>query len=574
MSKTKGFLSVVAVAAMVITFSCSSDSDSGGGGAQAEESSSSVVGDTPSSSSEVVTPLSSGEAVQELSSSSVGGDTPSSSSEDGAPLSSGEAGQELSSSSVGGDTPSSSSEAVTTSSSSEVVTPSSSSDVVTPSSSSEAGQELSSSSAVPGGGSSSSIVNASIWYAFTDVSNDIGTNGTSTIGNAEYADGKYIALVQENGEAVAKIQNYTLGRMIYGTWGSYHPFVGMGLEINNKGEYWSLSSCENGFSYKYKGVTHRFDVRISLVTNYNYHKTMVYGSSDWTTANIPFSYLKQENWDGSSPFDLSYLMGMEWQVNGETAPKTGSLEVKDVKCLEGIFAYCDYGPITEYGGGCSPMATNEDAQNCARWGHVVESCPTTPPPPTCVDFEDGTEREHYGKMKKQFCDERDGKKYVYVVIGTQTWMAENLTYDTGNSPCYNNQTSNCATYGRLYDWETAMETCPSGWHLPSNEDWQTLVDASGGEEYAGRTLKSATDWKVGNNNGTDNYGFSALPGGKSDDPQFYDVGDVGYWWSASALEDFSVIGGYYVHYDSSYPPSWWQNGIGGILLFSVRCVQD
>ncbi|MDR1811584.1 MAG: hypothetical protein LBQ87_02045, partial [Candidatus Fibromonas sp.] len=115
----------------------------------------------------------------------------------------------------------------------------------------------------------------------------------------------------------------------------------------------------------------------------------------------------------------------------------------------------------------------------------------------CVDFTEGTTREHHGKSKPQFCDVRDSKKYVYAEIGSQIWMAENLNYNVSGSKCfgqdgtvwnqetYNNHNKdtitaqeiqkNCDTYGRLYNWATAVGVCPYGWHLPSNTEWDILL---------------------------------------------------------------------------------------------------
>jgi len=132
-----------------------------------------------------------------------------------------------------------------------------------------------------------------------------------------------------------------------------------------------------------------------------------------------------------------------------------------------------------------------------------------------------------------FKDSRDGNTYKKVTIGTQTWMAENLNYAADNSVCYNNSADNCAEYGRLYDWSTALTVCPSGWHLPSNNEWDLLEDNVGGRSTAGTKLKSSTGWKD-DGNGTNEYLFSALPGGYGNsDGSFYGAGNYGFWWSAT-----------------------------------------
>lgn len=130
-------------------------------------------------------------------------------------------------------------------------------------------------------------------------------------------------------------------------------------------------------------------------------------------------------------------------------------------------------------------------------------------------------------------DERDGKTYKTVVIGKQTWMAENLNFETRFSYCYENKDENCAKYGRLYKWEFAMEACPAGWGVPSLEEFQALVAAVGGYPVAGKALKSSEGWKDGGN-GTDDYGFSALPAGYMyDDTTFFYMGEMTNFWSTS-----------------------------------------
>jgi uncharacterized protein (TIGR02145 family) len=133
----------------------------------------------------------------------------------------------------------------------------------------------------------------------------------------------------------------------------------------------------------------------------------------------------------------------------------------------------------------------------------------------------------YAAVFAHFKDSRDGKIYRTVKIGTQTWMAENLNYKTGNSWCYGNSESNCQKYGRLYDWKTALKACPKGWHLPSNEEWGNLITHS----YDPRKLRAKNGW---NEKGTDAYGFSALPGGsRAAKGNFNHVGNAGFCWSST-----------------------------------------
>ncbi len=173
-----------------------------------------------------------------------------------------------------------------------------------------------------------------------------------------------------------------------------------------------------------------------------------------------------------------------------------------------------------------------------------------------------------------------------VTIGTQTWMAENLNCDVKGSKCYNDDPANCAKYGRLYDWTTAMNgsasstsvpsgvqgVCPKGWHLPSKAEWEVLITAVGGSSTAGSKLKAKNDWN-NDGNGTDDHDFSALPGGGGGSSgSFHTAGNYGGWWAASEYEgyhgDANVLEMEYnlekIGWDSD-DKSW---------LYSVRCVKD
>jgi len=177
-----------------------------------------------------------------------------------------------------------------------------------------------------------------------------------------------------------------------------------------------------------------------------------------------------------------------------------------------------------------------------------------------------------------FTDPRDGRVYKTVKIGTQVWMAENLAYNAPRSICYENNEENGKKYGRLYDWNTAMKACPSGWHLPSNDEWQTLVNFAGGEKIAGKKLKAKSGWKSGYDNkdcnGTDEYGFAAMPGGIGGGGSngFSSINDFGYWWTNSASEnDDSHVYGEYINFNSD---DVYHYDYDKSYLFSVRCIKD
>jgi uncharacterized protein (TIGR02145 family) len=162
----------------------------------------------------------------------------------------------------------------------------------------------------------------------------------------------------------------------------------------------------------------------------------------------------------------------------------------------------------------------------------------------------------------------DGFKTVK--IGNQVWMAENLNIDIQGSKCYEDKPENCKKYGRLYYYGIAVQACPKGWHLPSDDEWQTLVDFVGGVGVAGQKLKAKDGWNEGGN-GTDDYGFSALPGGSGNsDGGFSSVGKYGYW--RNATEYYASYAYYrYMGHDRA--------DVGRSIddktdFFSVRCVQD
>jgi uncharacterized protein (TIGR02145 family) len=170
-----------------------------------------------------------------------------------------------------------------------------------------------------------------------------------------------------------------------------------------------------------------------------------------------------------------------------------------------------------------------------------------------------------------FTDLRDGKVYRSVKIGGVTWMAENLAY-TGSGVWYN-PPGNAEPFhkaGRLYTYDQALTVAPPGWHLPSDAEWTTLVNAVGGEATAGARLKAKSGWD-NNGNGMDDYKFSALPGGyRYTDGTFYYVGSYGYWWSATQSDSSNA---YYRNMGAT-SSTVGRGSNAKAYSYSVRCVQD
>ena len=173
-------------------------------------------------------------------------------------------------------------------------------------------------------------------------------------------------------------------------------------------------------------------------------------------------------------------------------------------------------------------------------------------------------------------DPRDGRTYKTILIGSQHWMAENINYSTRQSYCYSGLTSNCLVYGRLYTWATARSACPSGWHLPSEDEWNTLIYAQGSAMGQGSRLKSTTGWSDyggDSGNGTDSYGFNALPAGhKSSSSATYEaVGERAHFWTADSSASSNSAISMLLRYDNNNATLIGNNRNYG---YSVRCLQD
>jgi hypothetical protein len=209
------------------------------------------------------------------------------------------------------------------------------------------------------------------------------------------------------------------------------------------------------------------------------------------------------------------------------------------------------GSSSSSGGGSSSSnrSSSSTASSSSQAVPGSSSASCSPSGSLCDCFVEGTPRNggQYDGLP-QFCDERDGKKYVYVEIGGKKWMAENINHDDKtNSRCYGDDTGGdnyyCEQYGRLYDGWAANYVCPEGWHLPSDAEWGVGESSLlGYPQYGGNGYS---------------YGY------------FYDVGDYGGWWSSSEFSNYA-----YNRRMGSDGPDVYRSYGDKDILYSVRCVQD
>lgn len=195
------------------------------------------------------------------------------------------------------------------------------------------------------------------------------------------------------------------------------------------------------------------------------------------------------------------------------------------------------------------------------------------------------------------CSTKQSNNSQEVTIGTQIWMTENLGVDyfrngdiitqvkstkewekagKNHQPAwcyYENNKANGAKYGKLYNWYAVNDPrglAPEGWHIPTDNEWKILSNYLGGKDFAGTKMKSASGWNE-NGNGTNESGFTGLPGGLRDyGGTFNFQGDIGYWWSASegsTNDAFARNLNYRYELLDRYD-------FNKVLGFSVRCIKD
>lgn len=199
----------------------------------------------------------------------------------------------------------------------------------------------------------------------------------------------------------------------------------------------------------------------------------------------------------------------------------------------------------------------------------------------CSEFESGYDVDTRSLNKKmldegkygKFRDLRDAKLYRTIQIGDQTWMAQNLNYESeSGSSCYGGENNNCYEYGRLYTWEAAQTACPDGWGLPTKADFVKLIanvdsdfDETSSSFSNGEKLRTES-WYEGSNE----IGFSAVAGGDYYSEKYSYKGSDAYFWSQTANGESEA---YVMMVSTSGEGNILFGGSTGTTMNSVRCIK-
>ncbi len=373
--------------------------------------------------------------------------------------------------------------------------------------------------------------------------------------------------------------------------------------------------------------------------NYDEDSSRVYSSNICPTGwRLPDSldyaeliaYVSKNN--GGEPVGVSLKATTGWISEGETViiegdgnVNGGSLDSTRVGASRGTDRFgfaalpagscwdkqCYIGDDTRFffstprEGGSYKLAFDKDSliyDKDGGWGYISVRCLKGEASSSTVSSTSSSSNvSSSGSTFGTLTDSRDGQTYKTVVIGTQTWMAENLNYEMPNSYCYNDTATYCDKYGRLYTWAAAMDSvgtwstngkgcgygktcsvasagsatlvrgvCPSGWHLPSQAEWEALFTAVGGQSTAGQKLKSMSGWSS-SGNGMDAFGFSALPAGyRNPEGNFNNDGYFTTFCSSTENDGYNA---YFVDLRHSGDNAFLYNDYK-YYGFSVRCLKN
>jgi len=415
------------------------------------------------------------------------------------------------------------------------------------------------------------------------------------------SDNTNIASVADNGQVVGigtgttsitaslrEVTSLPLTVTVNGTFQKPSAITATAISANTLELNWNdNSSCEEGFIIERdggsgfdsltvvgSGITQYLDSDLDGSASYTYRVAGFISSyiSDWSTGSVSnLAPQSPTNLSASSISDTEIELSWADNCSFETGFKierdagSGFTELGTVSA-----------DVTEYTDTGLTVGQNYDyrvaaytASNTSDYSATVTISITEP----MVDY--------------------DGNVYQTIIIGDQEWMAENLkvthyrdgtaiTNVTDNGAwaaltteaycIFNNNASNeVDTYGALYNWYAVTDAhnlAPEGWHVPTDEEWTELENYLGAN--AGDKLKSTSGW-YDNGNGTDDYGFTALPGGYRSNYGYYNfLGFYGSFWSSTESNSYYALYRRLVYDNSSVGRHNNSKKYG----FSIRCIRD
>jgi len=367
---------------------------------------------------------------------------------------------------------------------------------------------------------------------------------------------------------------------------------------------WHIKENENKFTEKITNKSSGYSVRcvknipkVAKTNNIKQYKTIKMGHNVWMAENMDYKTGKSWCFEEDDYYCKKYGRLYDWNTASKICPpgwhlpsdgEWNDLEKSAGKNIASAIAavkggWRDSGP-NEY-----TLDQKRSGEKISRWRNLEENgnwwtstflqatgSVRTRHLSATGEFTGNLNEKAHGlsvrcvqnpptkKISRTFADSRDHKHYKVILMDKTIWMAENLNYNAKGSLCYDNKPENCAQYGRLYDWDLAQTVCPSPWRLASIEDWNNLIESIGDTAHAGEKLKSEQHW-----DGTDNYGFSAVPGGFTKAQAFNEKEERGYWWTSDNLGSNGKYKFMVTHRDS-VGQSQYIKSVG----LSVRCVQD
>lgn len=313
-------------------------------------------------------------------------------------------------------------------------------------------------------------------------------------------------------------------------------------------------------------------------------------------------WCESDSYGSSGYVDIELLKSEQFQALRNIYDPTGKIRA-NINRIVTEHPYTDKEPMTlldlidilcenwgENGG-----ALEARAKSIQRFSYTLKSYGAK----KYIDLNSSAQKQQVKTTKGTFTDMRDGRTYKTVTLedtqlGTGlTIMAENLNYKMEGAYLYNNDENLREKLGLLYTWEMAKKSCPSGWHLPSDEEWSHLIDMVGGESTGGKAMKATFNW-ADEGNGINTSGFTGFGGGRSHIESrrsdygisleggkvssvklgerkryFSNLLEYGYWWSSSLQETGAISINLYYYSDRVYKDKSYLD-----YYYSVRCVKD